>query len=70
MTGRAALVTGGTDGIGKDVARGLARRGVRVLVVGRDPDRGARAERELRDSTGNPAVELRPAAMGIKLPHG
>ena len=65
MTGRAALVTGGTDGIGKEVARGLPRRGVRVLVVGRDPDKGARAERELRDSTGNPVVEFLPADLSL-----
>jgi NAD(P)-dependent dehydrogenase (short-subunit alcohol dehydrogenase family) len=65
MTGRAALVTGGTDGIGKEVARGLARRGMYVLVVGRDPDKGARAERELRDSTGNPAVEFLAADLSL-----
>ena len=65
MTGRTAIVTGGTDGIGKEVARGLARRGVRVLVVGRDPDKGARAERELRDSTGNPVVEFLPADLSL-----
>jgi NAD(P)-dependent dehydrogenase (short-subunit alcohol dehydrogenase family) len=59
------LVTGGTDGIGKEVARGLARRGARMLVVGRDPDKGARAERELRDSTGNPAVEFVPADLSL-----
>jgi NAD(P)-dependent dehydrogenase (short-subunit alcohol dehydrogenase family) len=64
-TGQAALVTGGTDGIGKEVARGLARRGVRVLVVGRDPDKGASAERELRESTGNPAVEFVPADLSL-----
>jgi hypothetical protein len=32
-----------------------------MLVVGCDTDKGARAERELRDSTGNPAVEFVPA---------
>jgi NAD(P)-dependent dehydrogenase (short-subunit alcohol dehydrogenase family) len=36
-----------------------------VLLVGRDPDKGARAERELRDSTGNPAVEFLPADLGL-----
>ncbi len=36
---RFAVVTGGTRGIGKSVAMGLARDGVQVLVVGRHEDR-------------------------------
>jgi NAD(P)-dependent dehydrogenase (short-subunit alcohol dehydrogenase family) len=38
---RTVVVTGGTGGIGRAVAVELARRGDRVLVVGRSPDRGA-----------------------------
>ncbi len=34
-----ALVTGGTDGIGKEVARGLARAGHQLILVGRDAER-------------------------------
>ena len=63
--GRLALVTGGTDGIGKEVSRGLARRGVRILIVGRDRDKGTRAEREQRESAGNPAVEFVHADLSI-----
>ncbi len=37
---RTALVTGGTGGIGRAVATGLARRGHRVLIAGRDADAG------------------------------
>jgi len=46
--GRTALVTGGTDGIGREVARGLARRGVKTIIVGRDLAKGRAAEKELR----------------------
>src|SRR5437763_6526424 len=46
-----ALVTGGTDGIGKEVARGLAAVGTRVFIVGRDPEKGARTADELRSTT-------------------
>ncbi|HET8889756.1 MAG TPA: SDR family NAD(P)-dependent oxidoreductase [Candidatus Angelobacter sp.] len=65
ICGRNALVTGGTDGIGKEVARGLANRGIRVFIAGRDAAKGARAERELRDSTGNMTVEFIAADLGL-----
>jgi len=38
---RTALVTGGTGGIGAAVALGVAREGWRVLIAGRDTQRGA-----------------------------
>lgn len=47
-TRRTALVTGGTDGIGRAVAHRLAEAGHRVLVVGRDPARGAQVVEELQ----------------------
>ena len=38
--GRTALITGATDGVGRVVARELAKQGWRVLVHGRDRQRG------------------------------
>ena len=43
FAGRVAVVTGGTRGIGLAAARQLADEGARVIVTGRDPDRGAAA---------------------------
>jgi len=41
--GRAVIVTGGTRGIGVEIARGFLRAGAQVLVCGRaEPGDGAR----------------------------
>jgi len=42
------LVTGATDGIGRATALGLARRGARVLVHGRNAERAERVVAEIR----------------------
>jgi len=60
-----ALVTGGTDGIGKAIASALAARGAEVLIVGRDPEKGARAERELRATAGHQRVRFLQADLGL-----
>ena len=56
MTAKTVLVTGGTRGIGKETAGGLARLGASVIIVGRDEERGAAAAAELRERTGNERV--------------
>jgi NAD(P)-dependent dehydrogenase (short-subunit alcohol dehydrogenase family) len=40
LTGKTALVTGSTDGVGRVVAERLGEMGARVLVHGRDRERG------------------------------
>ena len=45
--GKTALVTGGTDGIGKEIARGIAQVTTELIIVGRDAEKGARAAREI-----------------------
>ncbi|MFB4320250.1 SDR family NAD(P)-dependent oxidoreductase [Actinomadura sp. 21ATH] len=52
MRGKTVLVTGGTGGIGKETARGLAAMGARVILVGRDRDRADAAARELNRDGG------------------
>jgi retinol dehydrogenase-14 len=52
MDGRTVLITGGTGGIGKATALGLARLGAHVAVTGRDPKRTENAAREIRAAGG------------------
>lgn len=44
IAGKRILVTGGTDGIGRQIALQLKALGAEVIVTGRDPDRLARAQ--------------------------
>src|SRR5438270_9753108 len=47
LTGRTAVVTGGTRGIGRAVAEVLCGAGAQVVISGRDADRGQRAAGEI-----------------------
>lgn len=46
LSDKVAVVTGSTDGLGREVARQLAARGASVIVSGRNAERGAAAARE------------------------
>jgi NAD(P)-dependent dehydrogenase (short-subunit alcohol dehydrogenase family) len=59
LAGRTCLVTGASAGIGKEIARGLARAGARVLLACRNREKGEAVRLELVDSTRNPDVHLR-----------
>ncbi len=56
LSGRTALVTGSTGGIGRAVAADLARAGARVVVNGRTEPRVDAAVTHLRDETGGEVV--------------
>lgn len=48
LNGKTVLVTGSTDGLGKEVARQLGALGAFVIVHGRNPERGEEAVRAIR----------------------
>jgi retinol dehydrogenase-12 len=61
---KVCVITGATDGIGKEAAYDLALQGATLLLHGRDPDKGARAVAELKARSRNPAIEFLPADFG------
>lgn len=52
MAGKTVLITGGTGGIGRATAVGLARMGANLAITGRDAARAEHTAREIRSSTG------------------
>jgi NAD(P)-dependent dehydrogenase (short-subunit alcohol dehydrogenase family) len=58
LHGKQAIVTGGSLGIGKAIARELAREGVDVAIVARTKDRLEATARELAAETGRRIVPL------------
>jgi len=63
MTGKTVLITGGTGGIGKATAAGLARLGARVGVVGRDGRRADAAAADIRREAESAVVDWFVADM-------
>ncbi|MFI5422111.1 MAG: SDR family NAD(P)-dependent oxidoreductase, partial [Nitrososphaerales archaeon] len=58
LKGKVSMVTGANSGIGKVVARELARMGSSVVMVCRDPQKGEAARSEIVAQMGNSSVEL------------
>jgi NAD(P)-dependent dehydrogenase (short-subunit alcohol dehydrogenase family) len=75
LNGETALVTGSTDGVGRMVARRLGEAGVRVLVHGRNRERGAQLVAEITADGGRAAflaadfstlAEIRALAVAVR----
>jgi len=58
LSGRTALVTGGTRGIGLEIATTLSRAGAKVAIAGRDADRAMQAAASIGSGTQGFAADL------------
>jgi len=58
LDGEVAIVTGSTSGIGAEIARVFAAEGAKVVVSGRDADRGARVVESIEGDAAFVAADL------------
>ncbi len=58
LTGKRAIVTGGSTGLGEETARALASRGAAVTLAVRDAAKGEAAAGRIRASTGNKNIDV------------
>ncbi|QJU57770.1 SDR family NAD(P)-dependent oxidoreductase [Sphingomonas sp. AP4-R1] len=68
LSGKTALVTGSTEGIGFAAAKGLAAAGATVIVNGRSPEKAEAAAQRLRDAV--PGATVRAAAADLGTAEG
>jgi NAD(P)-dependent dehydrogenase (short-subunit alcohol dehydrogenase family) len=74
LQAKLALVTGGSDGIGLAIAEALLREGAELCIVGRNPDKLARARDQLVFRPGNSLTKsrefLEDGVSGVSLHEG
>ncbi len=66
MAERTILVTGSTDGIGEATARELSRQGHRVLLHGRNREKGRKVLAELETAAGSGRLDLFIADLSVQ----
>ena len=64
LSGKVALIAGGSSGLGQETARVLAERGAHVILTARDMPKAAAVAAGIRASTGNEHVEVEELELG------
>jgi NAD(P)-dependent dehydrogenase (short-subunit alcohol dehydrogenase family) len=57
MKGKTVLITGATNGVGKVAAQEIAKKGAEVVIVGRNPTKTRQVVQQIKQNSGNPAVD-------------
>lgn len=60
------LVTGGTSGVGRAIAKGVAQAGAKVIIVSRTVQSGEQTSAALIQETGNPNIEYLVADLSLQ----
>ena len=63
LTGKRAIVTGASGGIGEETARALASKGVAVTIAARNRQKAKAVAEGIRQSTGNAGVDVREVEL-------
>lgn len=64
-TSRVAVITGASSGLGLETAKALAAQGWRVIAIGRNPERSARAEQAIRNASTTGQVDMLLADLAL-----
>jgi NAD(P)-dependent dehydrogenase (short-subunit alcohol dehydrogenase family) len=63
---RVFLISGGTSGVGKAIATGLARLGAKVVIISRSAERGKAALKDISEATGNSRGDWLAADLSLQ----
>lgn len=67
LKNKVVLITGGTSGVGKATAMGLAKRGAKVVIISRNSERGIKTLEDVANKTGNEKGEFLVADLSLQL---
>lgn len=65
LTGKRAIVTGASGGLGEETVRALASKGAAVTITARDMAKGEAAAERIRQSTGNQDIDVRELELSV-----
>jgi len=64
LTGKLAIVTGATSGLGAETARALASKGAQVVITARNMEKAEKVMSDIKASTGNNNLEIEELELG------